>query len=127
MNRVVLVGIWTAALAMVGVLAAVGYEIARTRRPVPQPQAIERPARAGDRLWGRWKMTEQRSAHNVFVAHVETEHVDEAVAITQQIIDPVKERYAEALIYFHRPGRPDVLPPRRVQWTRAQGYVETIY
>jgi hypothetical protein len=29
------------------------------------------------------------------------------------------------MMYFHRPGRPDTLPPRRVQWSRGAGYVET--
>ena len=72
-------------------------------------------------------MTGSISAHKVLVAHVETEFLDEAVAIAQELADPIKERYAEVLVYFHRPGRPDTLPPRRVQWTRADGYVETIY
>ncbi len=63
----------------------------------------------------------------MLVAHVETVHLDEAVAIAQQITGPVKTRYEEVLIYFHRPGRPDTLPPRRVQWTLKSGYVETVY
>jgi hypothetical protein len=121
----VLVAIWIAALGMAGVLGLIGYEIARAPRTIPRPQRIERPLRTESRL--RWTMTEQRSAHHVFIAHVETSHLDEAVAITQQIVEPVKTRYAEALVYFHRPGRPDTLPPRRVQWTRANGYVETVY
>ena len=75
----------------------------------------------------RWTVTEHLSAHNVLIAQVETTHLNEAVAIAQQLTEPIKEKYAEVLIYFHRPGRPDTLPPRRVQWTPATGYVETSY
>jgi hypothetical protein len=63
----------------------------------------------------------------VLIVHVETRYLHDARAIATQVADPVKHRYAEVLIYFHRPGRPDTLPPRRVQWTKASGYVETIY
>jgi hypothetical protein len=61
--------------------------------------------------------------------HVETRHLEEARAVARYIVDPVikKEKYAEVLVYFHRPGRPDTLPPRRVQWTPATGYVESVY
>ena len=77
--------------------------------------------------WARWTITEQYSAQSVLVLQVETTHLDEARAIAVEISAPLEERYAEILIYFHRPGRPDTLPPRRVQWSRAAGYVETDY
>ena len=77
--------------------------------------------------WARWTITEQYSAHSVLVLQVETTHLDEARAIAVEISAPLQERYAEILIYFHRPGRPDTLPPRRVQWSRATGHVETDY
>lgn len=77
--------------------------------------------------WARWTITEQYSAQRVLVVQVETTHLDEARAIAIEISAPLQERYAEILIYFHRPGRPDTLPPRRVQWSRAAGYVETNY
>jgi hypothetical protein len=85
------------------------------------------PAKQNRNPWQRWTVTEHLSAHRVLIAHVETDYLDEAVAITQQIAGSIKERYSEVLVYFHRPGRPDPLPPRRVQWTRAAGYVESIY
>ena len=77
--------------------------------------------------WARWTITEQYSAQSVLVLQVETTHLDEARAIAIEISAPLQERYAEILIYFHRPGRPDTLPPRRVQWSRAAGHVETDY
>ena len=80
-----------------------------------------------DEPWARWTITEQYSAQSVIVLQVETTHLDEARAIAIEISAPLQERYAEILIYFHRPGRPDTLPPRRVQWSRAAGHVETDY
>lgn len=128
MARVFLVAIWLAAAGMVAVVGFIGYELARSRRTPPQPMAIERlPARQNHNPWARWSVTEHLSAHRVLIAHVETDHLGEAVAIAQQVVTPVQDQYAEALLYFHRPGRPDPVAPRRVQWTRAHGYVETRY
>lgn len=128
MVRVFLAVVWVAAAGAAGGLAFIGYELARTRPAAPNPTPIERlPARQDPNPWARWTITEHLAAHHVLVAHVETEFLDEAVAIAQQIVEPVKDRYTEVLIYVHRPGRPDTPAPRRVQWTRAQGFVEAVY
>lgn len=73
----------------------------------------------------RWTITEQFAAQHVLVVQVETRHLAEAQAIARLIVAPLQDRYSEVMIYFHRPARPDTLPPRRVQWTLAGGYVET--
>jgi hypothetical protein len=128
MARVALVVIWFSAAGMAGVLAFIGYELSRSRNLSAVAQSgVDAAATASPNAWARWVVTEQFSAHRVLIAHVETKFLDESVAIAQQIAEPVKDRYAEVLIYFHRPGRPDTLPPRRVQWTRPHGYLETIY
>jgi hypothetical protein len=111
---------------MTGVLGFIGYELSRSPAATSNAMPIA-PVRRNPNEWARWVITEHRSAHRVFIAHVETRFVNEAVAIAHQIADPVKDSYAEILVYFHRPGRPDMLPPRRVQWTRAGGYVQTVY
>jgi len=126
--KLLLVGIWLTAVGAVGGVALAIYEVKQSRPPLPQAISIETtPPRQNHNPWARWSLTEHRSAHNMLVAHVETDHLDEAVAIAKQLAEPVRERYEEVLIYFHRPGRPDTLPPRRVQWTRTTGYVETVY
>jgi hypothetical protein len=101
----------------------------REPRVVAQPMRIERAphARQEPNRWARWSVTEQRSAHDVILVHVETQYLDEARVIARQLVEPSKSRYAEILIYFHRPGRPDVLAARRIQWTPKNGYVETVY
>jgi hypothetical protein len=135
--RVGIIVVWLAAASAAGLLGLLMYELKRTapaqsaaqdasagRKPmrveVLSPRQKYNPAT-------RWTVTEHLSAHNVLIAHVETTHLDDAVSIAQQLTEPIKDKYAEVMIYFHRPGRPDTLPPRRVQWTRAAGYVETAY
>jgi hypothetical protein len=120
--------IWLAAAAAVGVLALAIFELRRTPPVRSAPVVVDRlPTRQPHDTATSWTVTEHLSAHHVLIAHVETSLLNEAVAIAQQLTEPIKDKYAEVLIYFHRPGRPDTLPPRRVQWTRQGGYIETVY
>lgn len=73
----------------------------------------------------RWTITGRVSAHGALVMHVETRHLDDAVGIARTIGEPLQPRFGEILVFFHRPGRHDMV--RRVQWTRAHGYIESIY
>lgn len=126
--RVGLIAIWLAAAGAGVVLALVIYEVKRT--PPVRPKTISVEVMSPRQKFNpatRWTVTEHLSAHNVLIAQVETAHLEEAVSIAQQLTEPIKDKYAEVLIYFHRPGRPDTLPPRRVQWTPSAGYVETAY
>jgi hypothetical protein len=128
MARAALIAIWLAAGSVTALLGFIGYELTRGGAIKPQAMPIERlPRRQQHNPWARWSVTEHVTAHYVLIAHVETGFLAEAVAISQQITEPVKDRYSEVLIYFHRPGRPDTLPPRRVQWSVKTGYVETVY
>jgi hypothetical protein len=128
MRRVLLAAIWLAAVLGIGVLGFAIYELKRTPPVQPKAMTVEvmSPRQKHNPL-ARWTVTEHLSAHNVLIAQVETEYLSEAVAIAQQLTEPIKDKYAEVMIYFHRPGRPDTLPPRRVQWTSTTGYVETVY
>lgn len=113
---------------MVGVLVLIGYELSRLQSSTPKPITIDRaPSRQPHNRLARWTVTEQLSAHRVLIAHVETEFLAEASTIARELVEPVKDRYAEVLIYFHRPNRPHPLAPRRVQWTPARGYSEIVY
>ena len=121
--------------AVVGLCSAAGagtwvsvHPAGRAVTPAGPTRAHRLPAvkRAAE-PWARWTITEQYSAHSVLVLQVETTHLQDAAKIAVEISAPLQERYAEILIYFHRPGRPDTLPPRRVQWSRAAGHVETDY
>lgn len=121
--------------AVVGLCSAAGAGTWVSVRPAGRAVTPPAPTRA-HRLpavkraaepWARWTITEQYAAHGVLVLQVETTHLQDAATIAVEISALLQERYAEILIYFHRPGRPDTLPPRRVQWSRAAGHVETDY
>jgi hypothetical protein len=127
-RRGFLIGVWLAAISALAVAGLAIYEIKRTPPVRVPPPPIDRlPARQRHNSLSRWTVTEHLSAHHVLIAQVETDYLHEAMAIAQQLTEPVKSKYAEVLIYFHRPGRPDTLPPRRVQWTPTNGYVEIRY
>jgi hypothetical protein len=128
MQRALLFGIWLAAASALAVAGWAIYEVKRT--PPVRPKSISVEVMSPRQNYNpatRWTVTEHLSAHNVLIAQVETAHLNEAVSIAQQLTEPIKDKYAEVLIYFHRPGRPDTLPPKRVQWTPKTGYVETTY
>ena len=113
----------------VALLVWVGVDVLRSSPSstvVPLAQRLPAVRRSAD-PFARWTVTEQFAAQGVLVLQVETRHVNDAPRIAEQLAAPLQSRYTEILIYFHRPGRPDTLPPRRVQWTPAAGYVDTVY
>lgn len=127
LQKLGLAAVWGVSLAGVAFVVFLFYDL-QVRRSVPPTRGGSLPAvRQQVNPWARWTVTQSLSAHNVLIVHVETRYLDEAMAIARQVADPIKFRYAEVMIYFHRPGRPDLLPPRRIQWTPAGDYVETIY
>jgi hypothetical protein len=130
MRRLVLVVVWLAATGTVVALRLTIYQLKRSPAVQAQPEPIVvevMSPRQKHNPATRWTVTEHLSAHHVLIAQVETAYLQDAMSIAQQLTEPVKHKYAEVMIYFHRPGRPDTLPPRRVQWTPTNGYLETRY
>ena len=85
------------------------------------------PPRAGTRYPG-WTVTRAYSAHHMMVVEVEAEQAADSSTIAAQLVEPLKNRYDEVLIYVRAPGqRVNDLAARRVQWTRRAGYVESVY
>jgi hypothetical protein len=129
MPRLPLAAVWLFAVAMA--VSVGGMLFGWSRGPHAKTVPIEQipKSRHDANPWARWTVTEQLSAHHVLIVHVETNYLKEARAIARTIVDPIlpKDNYAEILVYFERPGRPDPLPPRRVQWTPRAGFVETVY
>jgi hypothetical protein len=132
MLRVVLFGAaWTAFLATLlfavrgpgrAPVASVSTTL-RQSSPAPPPP----PPRAGARYPG-WTVTRSYSAHHMMIVEIETELPETARQIAAQVVEPLKDRYDEVLIYLRTPdSRQDDLPARRIQWTRRTGYVETVY
>lgn len=127
MQRAVLVLIWAVSLAvMAGVFLAI--YVLGVRRSAPDPFDGRLPGvRQHAAPWARWTVTESLSAHSVLIAHIETRYLDEALIIARQVAEPIKFNYAEIVLYFHRPGRPDLLPPRKIVWTPDRDYEVTNY
>jgi hypothetical protein len=132
MARVLLFGAaWTLVLAALvfafrrPVTPSVASVVTDSRPAVlPPPPA---PPRAGTRFPG-WTVTKAYSAHHMMVVEVETDMPETARQIAAQVVEPVKDRYDEVLIYIREPeAPPDDLPARRIQWTRRTGYVETVF
>jgi hypothetical protein len=128
MARVLLFG-----AAWLVVLAGLAFAVASSSRPKAErsrqladrvPPPAPPPPRAGTRYPG-WTVTRAYSAHHMMVVEVDAASAIEARAVAAQIVEPLKNRYDEVLVYLRDPGQTSTdLATRRVQWTRRNGYVE---
>lgn len=123
--------------AWVALLAALALSLGIPARPtVPKVSTALRdaamsapppPPRVGTRFPG-WTVTRAYSAHHMMVVEVETDTIGNGSRIAAQVVEPLKARYDEVLIYIREPGQqPEDLPARRIQWTPRAGYVESVY
>ena len=74
-----------------------------------------------------WYVRNMATAHGAFVIEVEAENPEQTETISRALIEPIKDDYAEILVYVNRMGDDSDLPARRVQWTPRDGYVELSY
>ena len=74
-----------------------------------------------------WYVRNMATAHGAFVIEVEAEDPEQSETISRALIEPIKDDYAEILVYINRMGDDSDLPARRVQWTPRDGYVELSY
>ena len=102
-------GVLLVALAWVGVL---GLFLASVRWPPPPPA---------------WVITHTTAAHETMVVTLQARAPDQALRIAREIVEPVRTRYKEILIYVWPPGDSRGMPARRVQWTVRGGYIETVF
>ena len=129
MARVMLFGAaWVVLLA--GIAFSVGLpsrSVVTVHERAPSLSPPAPPPRAGTRYPG-WTVTRAYSAHHMMVVEVEADRVTSGTSVAAQLVEPLKHRYDEVLIYIREPGqRADDLPARRIQWTPRAGYVESVY
>lgn len=74
-----------------------------------------------------WYVRNMATAHGAFVIEVEAEDPEQTGTISRALVEPIKDDYAEILVYVNRMGDDSDLPARRVQWTPRDGYVELTY
>ena len=73
-----------------------------------------------------WSMTQTRTAHHALIVDVVAQRVAEAPLIAREIVEPVRHRYDEILIYVRGPGESGRPAARRVQWTPKGGFAELV-
>ena len=74
-----------------------------------------------------WHIQNMATAHGAFVIEVEADDPTRTGTIARALIEPIKDDYAEILVYVNRRGDDSDLAARRMQWTPAGGYVEIVY
>ena len=70
-----------------------------------------------------WQVSDYLSALGVLIIHIETHRLTETAGIARELVEPLKDRYIEVLVYFREPG--SELAAKRMQWTPTLGYVAT--
>jgi len=74
-----------------------------------------------------WRITNMATAYGAFVIDVEAVDPARSPEIARLLIEPLKDRYEEVLIYVYRLGASSSRPERRIQWTKTGGLVEIVY
>lgn len=77
------------------------------------------------RLEPSWIVTRAEGFGHELVVNVQAEHPDQARRIAGEIVEPIREKYEEVLIYVRPSGAPAWARVYRVQWTRRGGFVES--
>ncbi len=72
----------------------------------------------------QWVVTGRTTAHRMLVLNVDAKAPLTPMFIARELVEPVRERYDEVLVYVHG-GRAGRNALRRVQWSPGAGYVET--
>ena len=132
MSRLIAAGV--AWLAAFGLFAALVVWSARPR-PTPTPPAVTDLVRALNRLekpdprakHEPWTVIKAMSARRAMVIDVEADRPEDARQIATVLIEPLRAKYEEVLIYVRPIGSPADTVTRRISWTPGDGFVETSY
>ena len=114
----------TAAVVVLAVVPATGC-----REPAPPPERTEAPrGPTGMPLDNpQFSILEMATAHGAFTIEVEIDADADTQVISRQLVEPIRDQYAEVLVYFYDRAGDGDLPMRRIQWTAADGYTEIEY
>ena len=72
----------------------------------------------------RYTILEMATAHGAFTIELEVDADADTKTLARELVEPMREDYAEVLVYFYDRAGDGQLPMKRVQWTQADGYVE---
>jgi hypothetical protein len=132
MARLLVAGV--AWLAAFGLFAALVQWSARPR-PTPTAPAVTALVRALNKMetpspFGThepWVVTRATSARRAMVIDVEADKPEDARNIAGELVEPLRAKYEEVLIYVRPIGSPANTLTRRIEWTPRGGFVETSY
>lgn len=122
-------------LTAFGLFAALVLWSARAPPPSPTPPAVTNLVRALNRMESSstatrhepWTVTRATSANRAMVIDVEADVPEDARKIADEIVEPLRQKYEEVLIYVRANGNPLNAIVRRIQWTPHGGFIETSY
>jgi len=132
MTRLLIAGVaWLAAFALFAVLV----QRSARPRPTPTPPAVTALVKALNRMetpsplgtHEPWIVTRATSARRAMVIDVEADKPEDAVNIAAELVEQLREKYEEVLIYVRPIGSPVNTATRRIEWTPRGGFVETMY
>ena len=108
-----------------------GLEWGTLPRHPPRPPSPSNLARAlnaaapDDRTW-RWSVTHAQASQGALVVNADVLDLVESLQCARAIVEPVRGRYTEVLVYLRQFGSKSHYAGRRVQWTATGGYKETV-
>lgn len=113
---------WGGSLAASAFLMVLGAGCGQAL-PVAGPESASRVADAPlDNE--RYTILEMATAHGAFTIELEVDAVTDTKTLARELVEPMREDYAEVLVYFYDRAGDGQLPMKRVQWTQEGGYVE---
>jgi hypothetical protein len=129
---------WVAlsALAWVAVIALFAIAVQGPARPPDLSpasstshlaRALSAVATTGNNSHLPWVVTRASAAMNALVIDVEARDPGDAMRIAEEIVAPVRRKYAEILIYIRPAGAGANARVRRIQWTPRGGFVESTF
>ena len=76
-----------------------------------------------------WRIVKMATAHDVFTIEIEVDDLGKARSVAEELLIPLKVNYSEILIYVYAEGEGEGghIPAKRIQWTTAEGLIETEY
>ena len=76
-----------------------------------------------------WRIVKMATAHDVFTIEIEVDELEKTRSVAEELLVPLKGNYSEILIYVYAEGEGEGgnIPAKRIQWTVADGIIETDY
>ena len=111
------------AIVAVGLLSACAADRppADSSAGAPSPSAVIGPQLVND----EFEIVKMATADDVLVIEVNATEAIESRALAQRLVEPVRDRFPEVIVYIRWPAVPD-RSTVKVSWTAEAGYEELV-